>query len=256
MTFTPRRKKPSFEVKRVLSRLRSGSSLPVVVDTAAGRFVTKLRGAAQGPPALVAEVIVAGLAERLGLPVPERALIDLAADVETDDHNDELADLLRASTGDNLGFRWLEPASALPAAQAAHIADELALPVLWLDALVLNIDRTPANSNILMVRGQPWLIDHGASLGFQYDWASVDEDAPRAPVDHALHLFGTRSGRLGRYDDQLAARLSRAAIEAAVAQVPETFLTDRPPEWSPARCRAAYVAFLWKRLKAPRPFVG
>jgi hypothetical protein len=120
----------------------------------------------------------------------------------------------------------------------------------------LNIDRTPANPNILMVRGQPWLIDHGASLGFQYDWASVDEDAPRAPVDHALHLFGTRSGRLARYDDQLAARLTREAIEAAVAQVPESFLTDRPPEWSPARCRAAYVAFLWKRLKEPRPCVG
>src|SRR5688500_14960100 len=59
---------PSFPARRVLSRLRSGSSSPVLVETPAGRFVAKLRGAAQGPSALIAEVVVAELAERLGLP--------------------------------------------------------------------------------------------------------------------------------------------------------------------------------------------
>jgi hypothetical protein len=40
----------------VLERaIRRGSSWPIVVTTEGGRFLTKLRGAGQGTPALVAE---------------------------------------------------------------------------------------------------------------------------------------------------------------------------------------------------------
>jgi hypothetical protein len=250
-----RRQGLSFPVRRVVSRIRSGSTSPLVVDTPAGRFVAKLRGAAQGPSALVAEVVVAELAERLGLPVPERVLLDLHPDVETDDENDELADLLRASVGQNLGFRWLEGAQPLPLAEAARIDDEFALRVLWLDALVLNPDRTPFNTNVLVARGQPWLIDHGAALGFQYDWASVSEESPRSPSDHTLHLFGSREPRLARWDAVLAPLLTRELLSDVLECVPDSFLTARPAEWEPGRVRAAYVAFLWKRLKAPRPFL-
>jgi hypothetical protein len=250
-----RRQGLSFPVLRVLSRIRNASTSPVVVDTPAGRFVAKLRGAAQGPSALVAEVVVAELAERLGLPVPERVLLDLCADVETDDANDELADLLRASVGQNLGFRWLEGARSLPFEQAHSIDDEFALRVLWLDALTSNPDRTPSNTNVLMARGQPWLIDHGAALGFQYDWASVSEESPRAPTDHSLHLFGSRQSLLARWDAVLAPLLTRELLGDVLACVPDSFLTARPAEWGPSRARAAYVAFLWKRLKAPRPFL-
>lgn len=246
---------PSFVVRRVRARLRSGSTSPVVVETDAGRFVAKLRGAAQGPSALVAEVVVAELAERLGLPVPERALLELAPDVATDDRNDELADLLAASVGQNVGFRWLDGATVPSAAELARIDDEFAVRVLWLDGLVLNADRTPSNPNVLLSRGQPWLIDHGAALTFQHDWAHVSEQSPRAPYEHSTHLFGARRAALGRYDAALARVLSREVLAEVLASVPDSFLADRPPEWPPARARAAYVAFLWKRLRAPRPFV-
>jgi hypothetical protein len=228
----------------------------VVVETDAGRFVAKLRGAAQGPSALVAEVVVASLAERLGLPVPERVLLELEAGVKTEDRHDELAQLLAASAGQNLGFRWLDGARVPSAAELGRIDDEFAVRVLWLDGLVLNPDRTASNPNVLLFRGQPWLIDHGAALMFQHDWARVDEDAPRAGADHATHLFGERRRRLDAYDDALARALPREVLAEVLADVPDSFLADRPREWSPARARAAYVAFLWKRLRVPRPFVG
>lgn len=247
--------RPSFSVRRVLSRIRSGSSSPLVVDTAGGRFVAKLRGAAQGPSALVAEVVVADLAERLGLPVPERVSLELDAEVQTDDRNDELAQLLAASVGQNLGFRWLDGASVLRPADAATIDDEFAVRVLWLDGLVQNLDRTPSNPNVLLSRGQPWLIDHGAALMFQYDWAHVSEDSPRAGLEPSAHLFAARTGLLARLDETLARALSRELLSDVLAGVPDSFLADRPAEWSLARARAAYVAFLWKRLRAPRPFV-
>ena len=128
--------------------------------------------------------------------------------------------------------------------------------MLWLDGLVLNPDRTASNPNVLLVRGQPWLIDHGAALTFQHDWADVSEDSPRASSDHALHLFGARRASLGRYDEALARTLTREVLAEVLAEVPDSFLADRPAEWSPARARAAYVEVLWKRLRPPRPFVG
>jgi len=251
-----RLKGPSFLVRRVLSRIPSGSSSPVVVETDTGRFVAKLRGAAQGPSALVAEVVVAGLAERLGLPVPERVVLELEENVPSADRNDELADLLAASVGQNLGFRWLAGATVPGPAELGRIDDEFALRVLWLDGLVLNPDRTTSNPNVLLCRGQPWLIDHGAALTFQHDWARVSEESPRASVDPALHLFGARRASLARYDEALSRVLTREVLVEVLADVPDSFLADRPREWSAARARAAYVAFLWKRLRPPRPFVA
>src|SRR5687767_6421839 len=66
---------------RYVVPLREGGSLPAVVDTSGdGAFVVKFRGAGQGPKALVAEVLAAGLARLFGLPVPEPAIVDLAPD--------------------------------------------------------------------------------------------------------------------------------------------------------------------------------
>jgi hypothetical protein len=87
-----------YDARRIVRAVRQGSSSPVIVETAAGRFLVKLRGAAQGIPPLIAEIIVAELADPLGLPVPERVLVTLDETVPSDDGNDELGDLSRRST--------------------------------------------------------------------------------------------------------------------------------------------------------------
>src|SRR5262245_61167283 len=126
------------EVVRVLRRDRRGSSSPVVVETTDGEWILKLRGAAQGTAALVAEVIVGGIADRLGLPVPERRVLRLAPDTPTDDRNDELADLLNASRGENLGFRFLDRARTPRPEEIARVSADFASQVRWLDWLVMN----------------------------------------------------------------------------------------------------------------------
>ena len=61
-----------FDVAEVFRRT------PYVADLKpSGRYVVKFRGAGQGPKALVAEAIVAGLAEELGLPLPRPAIVTL-----------------------------------------------------------------------------------------------------------------------------------------------------------------------------------
>ena len=61
---------PILRAQRILKAERRGSSWPVLVESEAGLYFTKLRGAAQGWSALVAEIIVAEIAERLGLKAP------------------------------------------------------------------------------------------------------------------------------------------------------------------------------------------
>jgi hypothetical protein len=240
---------------RVIRAFREGSSWPVLVETASGRFIAKLRGAAEGTTALIAEVMVAELAEALGLPVPERVLIEFEAAIPSDDRLDELRDLLERSVGLNLGFRWLDGATTPTARELAALDPAFVASVLFLDGLVMNPDRTPKNPNLLLWKRQPWLIDHGAALPFQHWWSEVEESSPREPSHFSSHLFGPREGLVRQYEATLASRMTREVLLRASSRIPEDFLRHAFPGEDPERVRARYAAFLWKRLKPPRPFV-
>lgn len=227
----------------------------MLVETEAGLFVAKLRGSGQGVAALIAEIIVAELATSLGLPVAERALLRLDPGVESLDKNDELAQLLGYSVGLNLGLRYLDGAQSPRPRQLEALDDDFAARVLWLDGLTQNPDRTAKNPNVLLWHGRPWLIDHGAALTFQYGAAHVTEDSPRERVDYSDHVFGGRTALLARYDAELTRLVDARALALATAAVPDEFLAAAALDATPDKSRAFYRAFLWKRLKAPRPFV-
>ncbi len=239
---------PLRHASRVLRRERSGSSLPVVVETDGPPLFVKLRGSAQGITALVAEMIVASLAQQLGLAVPARALVELPAAVDSDDQNDELRDLLNASVGLNLGFELLEGARNLTKAEYETVPLDVAASVLWLDTFTQNLDRSPANPNVMVRRNTYWLIDHGAALPFQHDWSRVTEQSPSRPYDRSRHVFSWASPVLSDVHTQLAPRLTRDAITAAVAEVPDDFV--RALDEDVSRRRAMYEAYLWKRAHA------
>ncbi len=243
----------TYTARRVLRADHGGSSWPVLIDTDAGVFYTKLRGAAQAPASLVAEIIVGELADALGLAVPARVLIDIPANIPADDPHWELAHLLRRSAGRNLGFQHLSNVRGFRQIDVARVDPELASKIVWLDGLVQNPDRTVKNPNLLWSHGQLWLIDHGASLGFHHDWRSVTEESPRARWSATGHVLQSCATRLSLMDQSLAAQLERRVLEAALDVVPDDFFPDDGTE--SRRRRAAYVAFLWKRLKSPRPFM-
>ncbi|HZI40781.1 MAG TPA: HipA family kinase [Gemmatimonadaceae bacterium] len=245
------------DAHRVLSADKRGSSWPVLVETDAGIRFTKLRGAAQGTGALVAEVIIAEVAEALGLLVPARSLVRFSGELESVDKNDELADLLRASVGINLGFAYLEGARSFsPDSDVDRIRPDVAAAILWLDGLTTNPDRTARNPNLLWWHDELWLIDHGAALGFQYALPDVAPSAARRPYTvREPHLLAGRAADMLELDERFAALVPRNTLERALQAVPDEFLAPLIGDDRLDDRRAAYVEFLSARLDPPRPFL-
>ncbi|RYZ05088.1 MAG: hypothetical protein EOO73_21005 [Myxococcales bacterium] len=242
-------------VTRVRSTFR-GSTWPVLALASEGSVVVKLHGSAEGTLPLVAEVVVGALADALGLATPARLLVELPPDVPSDDPHEELRDLLTKSAGLNLGFSYLEGFRNVTVADASRIPAELAARVVWLDAFVQNPDRTAKNPNLMIKAGKIWLIDHGAALNFHHDWRAVTEQSPREPGSVVTaHLFQVSERDLLLADARSAEVLSREVLARALAQVPDEWLSTGGAE-AADRERAAYVAYLQKRLHAPRPFVA
>ena len=252
--------------QRYVTPLREGGSLPALVETDGGTYVVKFRGAGQGARALLAELIVGGVAERLGLPLPDLALIDLSPEFGRAEPDPEIQDILRGSHGLNVGLAFVPGAFAYePAAHADLIAPDLAADVVWLDALTTNIDRTARNPNLLVARGDDgprlWLIDHGAALYFHHDWSRVDAERARAPFPPIKdHVLLPVAGPVEAADARLAPRLHDDAIRSVLDPIPDDLLMDAPQGREPAfataeAARAAYADFFRQRLAAPRRWV-
>ncbi|HEY0482624.1 MAG TPA: HipA family kinase [Kofleriaceae bacterium] len=242
---------------RYLTPLREGGSVPAIVEADDdGTYVAKFRGAAQGPRALVAELIAGEIGHLLGLPVPQLALIEIDALLARSEPDPEIQALLRASAGLNIALDYLPGALNWEPGLAPPPDRELAADVVWFDALVSNVDRTPRNPNLLRWHRALYLIDHGAALYFHHDWPATAEDhlarsrAPFAMIrNHALLPL---AGDLRAADARLAPRITRAALQAIVADVPDDWLTGAE---SPDAMRRGYVEHLWSRLAEPRLFV-
>jgi hypothetical protein len=238
---------------RYLTPLREGGSVPAIVEADdQGTYVAKFRGAAQGPRALVAELICGELGRLLGLPVPQLVLIEIDAVLARSEPDQEIQELLRKSAGLNLALDYLpgalnwEPALPPPPDRA------LAARVVWFDAFITNVDRTARNPNMLRWHRALYLIDHGAALYFHHDWTDhmARSRKPFAMLQqHALLPF---AGDLREADAALAPRITLAALRDIVAEVPDAWLEG---EASPEATRQGYVDHLWARLAEPRPFV-
>jgi hypothetical protein len=235
-------------VTRYVTPLREGGSLPGLVEgDDLGTYVCKFRGAGQGERVLVAEVIVSGLATRLGLRTPRLVGLDLDPQLARYEADEEVQDLLNASPGLNLGIDFL-PGSFGYDGEIATGADTAAR-ILWLDAFTANVDRTWRNPNLLLWHGDVWVIDHGAALYFHHAWPGGVGDPGRfaaQPWDVQGHVFASSVDRLADIDGEVG--LDTADLRAVVADVPDEWLTPVPGVDSPDALRDAYVAFLSARL--------
>lgn len=240
---------------RYVTPLREGGSLPAIIEADDdGMYVLKFRGAGQGTKALIAELIAGELARAAGLPVPELVFVSLDAEIAKTEPDPEIQDLIRASGGLNLGLDYL-PGSVMFNPVADKIDADLASRIVWFDAYVTNVDRTPRNANLLMWHRKLWLIDHGAALYFHHAWTDIDQRSKDPFPLIKEHILLPIAGTLAAADEAMAKLINEEVIKGVVDLVPDEWLKENTPFETAAENRRAYVEYLTRRLEEPRRFV-
>ena len=243
---------PHITATRFVTPLREGGSLPGIVEGSDdGTYVVKFRGAGQGLKVLVAEVVVGELARRLGIRVPEMAVIDMPTAIARYEADEEVQDLLNASPGTNLAVDFLPGSFGYDGSRPP--SPEEAADIVWLDAFTANVDRTWSNPNLLVWHRQVWAIDHGAAIWFHHSWPSRGADAARfaaQPFDASQHVLGDVAGDLGAAHARALAALTPETITEVVDLVPEEWLETAPGLDDAEAVRSAYVEHLTRRLES------
>lgn len=210
----------------MLAVLPRASTSPALVETDTGRrWVMKFTGAGPGPFGLLTEFVALRIAAAFGAPVPEVRPLHLARDFPWMVGTDEFDSMLQRSAGWNLGIAYVEdareagPADLQPSPELAAIAT--------VDRLVQNIDRRPANPNLLLAQGRIIAIDYDACLYLSRALGPARPAVTDLPVGHILAPLDLPCVP--------APGLSMAAI-----------LADVPEEWIVAtgRARAEVAAAL------------
>ena len=247
-------KRPLFKLPAVMVRatryvtpLREGGSLPALMEADDdGLYVVKFRGAGQGAKALVAELVAGELARRLGLLVPDIVLVDVDPVLGLAEPDPEIQELISASAGLNIGLDFLPGALPFDPAVGMPLDPLLAGSIVWFDALVTNVDRTPRNPNLLVWHDRLWLIDHGAAFYAHHstpEFASLAERPFPMIAEHVLLPF---AGSIAEADAALAPRLDRGVLDEVAGLVPD--------EWIDGGRREVYADYLEARLRGPRVF--
>ncbi|NIG57479.1 HipA family kinase [Chitinophaga sp. Cy-1792] len=242
-------------VTRYITPLREGGSMPAIIDADDGfMYALKFRGAGQGVKSLIAELIGGEIARALGLRIPELVFANLDESFGRTEADEEIQDLLKFSVGLNLGLHYLSGSITYDPA-VTIIDNKLASQIVWLDALLTNVDRTARNTNMLMWHNELWLIDHGASLYFHHSWQNWKDQAVRPFAQIANHVLLPQATEIAAADAAFRPVLTPERIRGIVDLIPDVWITPNDWEESPDEVRNVYYEFLTTRIASSEIFV-
>lgn len=242
-------------VVRYVTPLREGGSLPAIAEADDDfLYVLKFRGAGQGVKALIADLLGGEIARVLGFKVPEIVLANLDSAFGRTEPDEEIQELLRKSEGLNLAVHYLTGAITFDA--AVHPPDALtASQIVWLDALLTNVDRTARNTNMLNWKKQLWLIDHGAALYFHHSGGDWQQQAIRPFVQIKEHVLLSFAGELDKVNSVFSSLLTAQVIQAVTQLIPDEWLAENNFNVDAAAMRTIYEQFLISRIQSSDIFV-
>ncbi len=242
----------SVNVIRYVTPLREGGSLPAIVECDDGFLhVLKFKGAGQGSKALIAELIGGEIARSAKLKVPELVFAQLDESFGRTEPDEEIQDLLKFSVGLNLGVHFISGAITYDAG-VTKLDPMLASKIVWLDAFLTNVDRTVRNTNMLTLRKELWLIDHGACLYFQHTWTDWEQQSIKPFTQIKNHVLLPQALSLLQADMELKSLITEDLIDSVVNLIPEEWVTHE--EYQAAK--KIYNSFLKNRLSHSSIFLN
>jgi len=217
-------------VTRYITPLREGGSLPAIAEADDEfLYVLKFRGAGQGTKALIAELLGCEIARALGLRVPELVFANLDEGFGRMERDEEIQDLLKFSVGLNLGISYLSGAISFDAT-VNTVDTQTASMIVWLDCLLMNVDRTARNTNMLYWHKQLWLIDHGAALYFHHGPSDWNEQALRPFLLIKDHVLLKQASQMEQANVKAQLLLTVDKINEIVSMIPDAWLSDEIPK--------------------------
>lgn len=241
---------------RYIVPLREGGSLPALIEADDGfRYVLKFKGGGHGSKALISELIGGEIARAAGFHVPEIVFLEIDSKFGITEPDEEIQDLLKASTGTNLGLHFLN--GALNLDPYANPVDEvLASRIVWLDSYILNVDRSFRNTNMLEWNRECWLIDHGSSLYFHHNWNDRDKAITTTFPYIKDHAFIHKASKLIEADDNMKRLITPRLITEIVNLIPDEWLNWEINSETPQAIRDEYIRILTSRLDNSSSFVN
>ncbi|MFN8357184.1 MAG: HipA family kinase [Spirosomataceae bacterium] len=235
-------------ITRYVTPLREGGSMPAIAEADDGfLYALKFRGAGQGTRALIAELLGGEIARALGLKMPELVFATLDEAFGRTEPDEEIQDLLKASVGLNLALHYLSGAITFDPT-ISKVDGWLASQIVWLDSLLMNMDRTPRNTNMLIWHKELWLIDHGASLYFHHSSNQWNDYAVQPFSLIKNHVLLPFADQLADVDAANKSILTDSLILAIVDLLPNDWLEASWPYDAPEHYRQAYAHFLTTRI--------
>ena len=235
--------------------LREGGSLPALAEADDEfKYVIKFRGAGHGTKALIAELMGGEIARILGFRVPEIVFMNLDEAFGRTEADEEIQDLLQWSRGLNLGLHFLSGALTFDPV-VNQVDARLASQIVWLDALLTNVDRTIKNTNMLVWHKDLWLIDHGASFYFHYSWVNWEKHAISPFTQIKDHVLLSQADLLNEVDREFKELLTIDKISGIVNLIPDDWLNWGEGKETPQDLREVYFQFLKERINHSDLFV-
>lgn len=242
------------KLTRYIEPLREGGSLPALAEASdVFRYAVKLKGAGHGVKSLIAELIGGMVAKSFKFKVPELVILELNHLFGITEPDREIQELLRKSEGKNIGLHFLDGAFTFD--PAVNSIDPLkASKLVWMDSFLENVDRSRQNPNIMMWKGEMWLIDHGSSLYYHH--------SDKNPLEAALdpfpyirnHVMLPLASQLNEADKLMKQAITPRTLEKIVDLLPEDWLTELETDKQPNEIRNEYKSFLTQRLKNSKIF--
>ena len=234
---------------RYIEPLREGGSLPALAEASDGfRYAVKLKGAGHGVKSLIAELLGGLLTKAFKFKVPELVFLQLSHLFGITEPDQEIQDLLRKSEGLNIGLHFLDGAFTFDPT-VNKIDPLIASKIVWMDSFMENVDRSRINPNMMIWKGELWLIDHGSSFYFHHS----DKEPIEASIDSfpyiKNHVLLPYADKLQEADKLMRQAITPRTLEKIVNQIPDEWLSELESDKSPMEIKDDYKIFLTNRLK-------